>query len=295
MIKRVLALCQHSEYVAAMSRNNVKDTRSATTTVIRPIQIGFINWVGLSTLYRREVMRFVKILGQTVAAPVITTWLFLTVFAVAIGDRVDLMGDMNLLTFLAPGLMMMAVLQNAFANTSSSLVIGKVQGNIVDLVMPPLSAYELFIGMVAAGMTRGIMVAIVAIMTMPFLGINIIPANIFAAVLFLSLGAGIMAVIGMIAGIWADKFDSLATITNFVIQPLVFLSGTFYTIDRLPDSVAVIAYFNPIFYMIDGFRYAMTGFSSASPLLGGLILSLTMLMLSLFGIYLLKTGYKLKS
>jgi ABC-2 type transport system permease protein len=104
-----------------------------------------------------------------------------------------------------------------------------------------------------------------------------------------------MAVIGMIAGIWADKFDSLATITNFVIQPLVFLSGTFYTIDRLPDSVAVIAYFNPIFYMIDGFRYAMTGFSSASPLLGGLILSLTMLMLSLFGIYLLKTGYKLKS
>jgi ABC-2 type transport system permease protein len=128
MIKRVLALCQHSEYVAAMSRNNVKDTRSATTTVIRPIQIGFINWVGLSTLYRREVMRFVKILGQTVAAPVITTWLFLTVFAVAIGDRVDLMGDMNLLTFLAPGLIMMAVLQNAFANTSSSLVIGKVQG-----------------------------------------------------------------------------------------------------------------------------------------------------------------------
>ncbi|MGB2096716.1 MAG: ABC transporter permease, partial [Candidatus Puniceispirillales bacterium] len=283
------------EYVAPMSRNNMKTEHTAAPTVIRPIHIGFINWIGLSTLYKREVMRFVKILSQTVAAPVITTWLFLTVFAVAIGDRIDLMAEMDLLTFLAPGLIMMAVLQNAFANTSSSLVIGKVQGNIVDLIMPPLSAYELFIGMVAAGITRGVMVAIVALITMPLLGINIMPASIWAAIIFLLLGAGIMAVIGMIAGIWADKFDSLATITNFVIQPLVFLSGTFYTIDRLPDHVAVIAYINPIFYMIDGFRYAMTGYSSASPLIGGLILFLSMLMLSVFGIYLLKTGYKLKS
>ena len=278
-----------------MSRNNSKSSSAPSESVIRPIHIGLINWVGLTTLYKREVMRFVKILGQTVAAPVITTWLFLTIFAVAIGDRVDVMGDMSLLTFLAPGLIMMTVLQNAFANTSSSLVIGKVQGNIVDLIMPPMSAYELFLGMVAAGITRGLMVAIAAILTLPLLGINIIPANIFAALAFLLLGGGIMAVIGLIAGIWADKFDSLATITNFVIQPLVFLSGTFYTIDRLPEPIAFIAYFNPIFYMIDGFRYAMTGFSSASPLWGGLILSLTMLFLSGLGMYLLKTGYKLKS
>ncbi|MBL6781561.1 MAG: ABC transporter permease [Alphaproteobacteria bacterium] len=278
-----------------MSRNNSKSSSAPSASVIRPIHIGLINWVGLTTLYKREVMRFVKILGQTVAAPVITTWLFLTIFAVAIGDRVDVMGDMSLLTFLAPGLIMMTVLQNAFANTSSSLVIGKVQGNIVDLIMPPMSAYELFLGMVAAGITRGLMVAIAAILTLPLLGINIIPANIFAALAFLLLGGGIMAVIGLIAGIWADKFDSLATITNFVIQPLVFLSGTFYTIDRLPEPIAFIAYFNPIFYMIDGFRYAMTGFSSASPLWGGLILSLTMLFLSGLGMYLLKTGYKLKS
>lgn len=278
-----------------MSRNNSKSSSAPSASVIRPIHIGLINWVGLTMLYKREVMRFVKILGQTVAAPVITTWLFLTIFAVAIGDRVDVMGDMSLLTFLAPGLIMMTVLQNAFANTSSSLVIGKVQGNIVDLIMPPMSAYELFLGMVAAGITRGLMVAIAAILTLPLLGINIIPANIFAALAFLLLGGGIMAVIGLIAGIWADKFDSLATITNFVIQPLVFLSGTFYTIDRLPEPIAFIAYFNPIFYMIDGFRYAMTGFSSASPLWGGLILSLTMLFLSGLGMYLLKTGYKLKS
>lgn len=278
-----------------MSRNNSKSSSAPSASVIRPIHIGLINWVGLTTLYKREVMRFVKILGQTVAAPVITTWLFLTIFALAIGDRVDVMGDMSLLTFLAPGLIMMTVLQNAFANTSSSLVIGKVQGNIVDLIMPPMSAYELFLGMVAAGITRGLMVAIAAILTLPLLGINIIPANIFAALAFLLLGGGIMAVIGLIAGIWADKFDSLATITNFVIQPLVFLSGTFYTIDRLPEPIAFIAYFNPIFYMIDGFRYAITGFSSASPLWGGLILSLTMLFLSGLGMYLLKTGYKLKS
>ena len=278
-----------------MSRNNSKSSSAPSASVIRPIHIGLINWVGLTTLYKREVMRFVKILGQTVAAPVITTWLFLTIFALAIGDRVDVMGDMSLLTFLAPGLIMMTVLQNAFANTSSSLVIGKVQGNIVDLIMPPMSAYELFLGMVAAGITRGLMVAIAAILTLPLLGINIIPANIFAALAFLLLGGGIMAVIGMIAGIWADKFDSLATITNFVIQPLVFLSGTFYTIDRLPEPIAFIAYINPIFYMIDGFRYAMTGFSSASPLWGGLILSVTMLFLSGLVMYLLKTGYKLKS
>lgn len=278
-----------------MSRNNSKPSSAPSSLVIRPIQIGLINWVGLATLYKREVMRFVKILGQSVAAPVITTWLFLTVFAVAIGDRIDVMGDMSLLTFLAPGLVMMSVLQNAFANTSSSFVIGKVQGNIVDLIMPPMSHYELFLGMVAAGITRGLVVAIAAILTLPLLGINIIPANIFAALAFLLLGGGIMAVIGMIAGIWADKFDSLATITNFVIQPLVFLSGTFYTIDRLPEPIAFIAYINPIFYMIDGFRYAMTGFSSASPLWGGLLLSVTMLFLSGLVMYLLKTGYKLKS
>lgn len=263
--------------------------------MIRPIVIGRINRVGFITLYHREVMRFVKILGQTVGAPVVTTWLFLTVFAVAIGDRMQLSDGIGLIAFLAPGLVMMAALQNAFANTSSSFVIGKVQGNIVDLIMPPLGPFELFFAMVAAGITRGIMVAVVAMATMLFFDVNIIPVHPLAAAVFLLLSTGLMAVIGLITGIWADKFDSLATITNFVIQPLVFLSGTFYTIDRLPEPFDLLARYNPVFYMIDGFRYAMTGVASTSPLLGGLILSFTMLMLSLVGIALLKTGYKLKT
>jgi ABC-2 type transport system permease protein len=278
-----------------MSTRNINKPSASQPAMIRPIAIGRINRVGFITLYHREVMRFVKILGQTVGAPVVTTWLFLTVFAVAIGDRMQLSDGVGLIAFLAPGLVMMAALQNAFANTSSSFVIGKVQGNIVDLIMPPLGPFELFFAMVAAGITRGIMVAVVAMATMLFFDVSIIPVHPLAAAVFLLLSTGIMAVIGLITGIWADKFDSLATITNFVIQPLVFLSGTFYTIDRLPEPFDMLAQYNPVFYMIDGFRYAMTGVASTSPLSGGLILSFTMLMLSLVGIALLKTGYKLKT
>jgi ABC-2 type transport system permease protein len=278
-----------------MSTHNMNKPSGSNPAVIRPIAIGHVNRIGFFTLYHREVMRFVKILGQTVGAPVVTTWLFLTVFAVAIGSRVQISDGIGLIAFLAPGLVMMAALQNAFANTSSSLVIGKVQGNIVDLVMPPLGAYEVFFAMVAAGITRGIMVAVTAMLTMLFFDVNIIPVHPLAAAAFLLLSTGIMAVIGLITGIWADKFDSLATITNFVIQPLVFLSGTFYTIDRLPEPFDLLAHYNPVFYMIDGFRYAMTGLASTSPLSGGLILSVTMLMLSMVGITLLKTGYKLKT
>jgi ABC-2 type transport system permease protein len=278
-----------------MSTRNINKPSASHPAMIRPIAIGRINRVGFITLYHREVMRFVKILGQTVGAPVVTTWLFLTVFAVAIGDRMQLSDGVGLIAFLAPGLVMMAALQNAFANTSSSFVIGKVQGNIVDLIMPPLGPFELFFAMVAAGITRGIMVAVVAMATMLFFDVSIIPVHPLAAAVFLLLSTGIMAVIGLITGIWADKFDSLATITNFVIQPLVFLSGTFYTIDRLPEPFDMLAQYNPVFYMIDGFRYAMTGVASTSPLSGGLILSFTMLMLSLVGIALLKTGYKLKT
>jgi ABC-2 type transport system permease protein len=278
-----------------MSTRNINKPSASQPAMIRPIAIGRINRVGFITLYHREVMRFVKILGQTVGAPVVTTWLFLTVFAVAIGDRMQLSDGVGLIAFLAPGLVMMAALQNAFANTSSSFVIGKVHGNIVDLIMPPLGPFELFFAMVAAGITRGIMVAVVAMATMLFFDVSIIPVHPLAAAVFLLLSTGIMAVIGLITGIWADKFDSLATITNFVIQPLVFLSGTFYTIDRLPEPFDMLAQYNPVFYMIDGFRYAMTGVASTSPLSGGLILSFTMLMLSLVGIALLKTGYKLKT
>ena len=264
------------------------------TLVIRPIVIGRINRIGFWTLYWREVMRFVKIIGQTVAAPVVTTWLFLTVFSLALGTRAQ-SGVVDLVGFLGPGLVMMAVLQNAFANSSTSLVVSKVQGNIVDLLMPPLGSYEVFFAVVAAAMTRGILVAIVASATLVVFDVRLIPLYPHLVVIFLFLSTAIMGVLGLIAGIWAEKFDSLATISNFVIMPLAFLSGTFYTIDRLPESFRLLAWVNPVFYMIDGFRYAMMGFASASLLVGAGVLVLTLLVLSGLAITLLRTGYRLKA
>ena len=264
-------------------------------SVIRPIVIGRINRIGFCTLYWREVMRFVKIIGQTVAAPVVTTWLFLTVFSLALGVRVQSGIGVDLVGFLAPGLVMMGVLQNAFANSSTSLVVSKVQGNIVDLLMPPLGSYEVFFAIVAAAMTRGILVALVASMTLVFFDVRLIPLYPLLAVVFLLLSTAIMGVLGLIAGIWAEKFDSLATISNFVVMPLVFLSGTFYTIDRLPESFRLLAWVNPVFYMIDGFRYAMMGLASASWLVGAGVLVATLLVLSAVAIFMLRTGYRLKA
>ena len=268
-------------------------------SVIRPIVIGRINRIGFFTLYWREVMRFVKIIGQTVAAPVVTTWLFLTVFSLALqsqtGGRFGVGDAQDLVGFLAPGLVMMGVLQNAFANSSTSLVVSKVQGNIVDLLMPPLGSYEVFFAIVAAAMTRGILVALVASMTLVFFDVRLIPLSPLLAVMFLLLSTAIMGVLGLIAGIWAEKFDSLATISNFVILPLVFLSGTFYTIDRLPESFRLLAWVNPVFYMIDGFRYAMMGLASASWLVGAGVLLATLLVLSALAIFMLRTGYRLKA
>ena len=269
------------------------------TPLIRPIVIGRINRIGFFTLYWREVMRFVKIIGQTIAAPVVTTWLFLTVFSLALQSQIEARVQsgiaVDLVGFLAPGLVMMGVLQNAFANSSTSLVVSKVQGNIVDLLMPPLGSYEVFFAVVAAAMTRGALVAVVASATLVFFDVRLIPFSPLLAVMFLLLSTAIMAVLGLIAGIWAEKFDSLATISNFVIMPLVFLSGTFYTIDRLPESFRVLAWVNPVFYMIDGFRYAMMGLASASLLVGAGVLVLTLLVLSAVALAMLRTGYRLKA
>jgi len=194
---------------------------------LRPIQIGFFNSIGTWTLYQREVMRFVKILGQTVAAPMTTAVLFMAVFAVAVGDRMLDDHGLPYVVFLGPGLVMMAVLQNAFANTSTSMVVGKVQGNIVDIIMPPLSPLEVMVAMVAAGVTRGLMVAVITAVTLGFLGSSGWPVHPLLAVVFLVLGATVMALAGLLTGIWADKFDNLATITNFIVQPMVFYQGHF--------------------------------------------------------------------
>ena len=231
-----------------MSSSNSRPASSLDDPpVIRPIQIAGINWIGLQTLYVREVQRFIKVALQTLAAPVITSILFLMVFSVAIGDSAGMPNGVDFVTFLVPGLVMMTVLQNAFANTSSSIVVSKVQGNIVDLLMPPLGPGELLVGLAAGGITRGIIVGIAAAICLVVLGGLGLPSQPLVAMAFLFLGSFLMAIAGILAGIRANKFDEMAAITNFVIQPLAFLSGTFYSVNRLPAPFDTIATLNPVF------------------------------------------------
>jgi len=261
----------------------------------RPVRIGRINRIGLWMLYRREVMRFMKIFIQTVGAPMTTAILFMAVFAVAVGDRINSNDQVPYIVFLGPGLVMMAALQNAFANTSSSIVVAKVQGNIVDLLMPPLGAFEILLAMTAAGITRGVMVGAATALALWILGSAGWPAHPLTAFLFLLLGSAVMSLAGVMAGIWAEKFDSLAAVTNFVVQPMVFLSGTFYSVDQLPSPFDAIAAGNPVFHMIDGFRYGIIGQASFPPVAGALILLAVTLILGAVCWRMLASGYKLKA
>ena len=261
----------------------------------RPVQIGRVNWIGLWTLYMREVQRFTKVAMQTVIAPVITSLLFLMVFAVAVGERAQLAGDTDFIAFLVPGLAMMAVLQNAFANTSSSFVVSKVQGNIVDLLMPPIGPGELLVGMAAGGMTRGIAVGLVAVLVLGVFGGLSMPAAPLTALTFLMLGSLALSFAGILAGIWANKFDEMSAITNFLIQPLAFLSGTFYSVERLPPPFDTIATLNPFFYAIDGFRYGLLGIADRPVVTGVVCLVLLNGVLGWLCYRVLKSGYRLKS
>ena len=273
---------------------HTEQTDSAAT-LLRPIQIKSLNVIGITTLYQKEVQRFMKVAMQALCAPVVTAMLFMMVFLVALGDRAAPYEGIRFAAFLAPGLIMMAVLQNAFANTSSSFVIGKVQGNIVDILMPPLGPGEVLTAMVCAGITRGVLVGCACAITLIFLGGLGMPAAPFIAVIFLVLGAVLMSFAGVLAGIWAQKFDSLAAITNFIIQPLAFLSGTFYSVHALPAPFDVIAASNPVFMVIDGFRYGMIGQADGSLLFGGSILLALNITLAIVCFYILKSGYRLKS
>lgn len=226
-------------------------------------QFGAVNWLGFWTLYVREVRRFLKVSTQTIAAPVVTTLLFLAVFLLALGGQQRHIGDIPYVEFLAPGLIMMAMAQNAFANTSSSLMIAKVQGNIVDVLMPPLSAGEFTWGFALGGVTRGLLVGVVVAATMAVF----VPLRVYdpVLVLFHAVAASLLlSLLGVLGGIWADKFDHIAAVTNFVVTPLSFLSGTFYSIERLPEPWHFLALWNPFFYMIDGFRYGFIGRADGS-------------------------------
>jgi ABC-2 type transport system permease protein len=257
--------------------------------------MGRFNTIGSWTLYKREVARYMKIPGQTVAAPMTTAILFMAVFAVAVGDRISDTGNIPYVVFLGPGLVMMAALQNAFANTSTSMVVSKVQGNVVDFIMPPLGPFELMAGMVAAGITRGLMVGVVTAGVLALFGSSAWPVHPLLALMYLTLGSAVMALAGLITGIWSEKFDALSAITNFVILPMVFLSGTFYSIDQLPEPFDEWAQYNPVFHMIDGYRSAVIGEGSFSPLASGMILLVIMIGLGVFCWRILTSGYKLKA
>ena len=254
---------------------------------------GPVNWLGLKTLYTRETQRFIKVYAQTILAPTVTALIFFAIFTLALGREDEITSGLPFAVFLAPGLVMMSVIQNAFANTSSSLMIAKIQGSLGDTLMPPLSPMELTMGYALGGMTRGIVVGVATTLILTFfVGLHI--HSVFFMLFHGITAALALALLGTIFGIWAEKFDHIAAVTNFIIMPLSFLSGTFYSIERLPGIWQTLASANPFFYAINGFRYGMTGHSDGSLGVGIAVLSLVNLGLILICHRMFKTGYKLK-
>lgn len=261
-------------------------------------RFGSVNWLGLWTFYKKEVQRFLKVAFQTVLAPVVTTLLYLVVFTQAFGDARPAVNGVSFIVFLAPGLTMMAILNNAFSNSSSSLIIGKIQGSIIDILMAPLSAAELTVGYTVGAATRGLLVGFITALTAAgYMAFSTpLPINNLFAIIYFSVSASVMfGLIGIVGGVWAEKFDQLAAITNFIIMPLTFLSGTFYPISRLPEPFLTITTFNPIFMLIDGFRYGFTGHAEASVLTSTLVILVINIILAFVCYRLLKSGWRIKS
>lgn len=255
-----------------------------------------INWQGLKTLYLKEVRRFFKVQLQTVWAPAITTLLFLVIFTVALGRTKPNVMGVSYADFLGPGLIVMGMIQNSFANTSSSLLIGKIQGTIVDVLMPPISSGELLVSWVAGAVTRAWLVGLavyVAMLIAP--GIDVPINNLGVVLYFGTMGAIMLALLGVFTGIWADKFDHAAAVTNFVVQPLTLLSGTFYAIDRVSPAMRTISHLNPFFYIIDGFRFGFLGVSDGLALQGAAVLAMVDVALWVLCYRLLKSGWRLKA
>ncbi len=248
---------------------------------------------GFITLFYKEVLRFWKVAAQTVAAPVLTALLYLLIFSHVLASHVEVHG-VTYVSFLVPGLVMMSVLQNAFANTSSSLIQSKVTGNLVFVLLPPISHIEFFSAYVLASVARGLLVgAGVLVVTTWFGGLNY--AAPFWILVFAMMGGAVMGTLGLIAGIWAEKYDQLAAFQNFLILPLTFLSGVFYSIASLPPFWQHVSRWNPVFYMIDGFRYGFFGVSDISPWISFLVGLGCLLILSSITLSALKRGYKLRA
>ena len=246
--------------------------------------------MGFQTLFNKEVLRFWKVATQTIMAPVLTAMLYLLIFGHVLESHVQVYPGVGYTAFLIPGLVMMSVLQNAFANTSSSLIQSKITGNLVFVLLTPLSSWELFFGYVLAAVVRGVAVGLgVFVITAWFADLSFV-APVWIAV-FALLGAAMLGIMGLIAGIWAEKFDQLAAFQNFLIMPATFLSGVFYSIHSLPPFWHVVSRFNPFFYMIDGFRYGFFGLSDVNPLTSLAIVSGFTVLLSVIAFRMLRSGY----
>ncbi|MET4128903.1 ABC transporter permease [Roseovarius sp. MBR-6] len=256
-------------------------------------RFGRVNWLGLWTLAERENRRFLAVWTQTLLAPLVTAALFMVIFTIAIGPHRGAVMGVDFTTFIAPGILMMTVIQNAFANTSSSVVISKVQGNIVDTLMPPLSGGELLLGYLAGGVGRGALVA-TAITVGFWLVLGIVPAHPVWLIVFVMLGATLLSAVGLVAGIYANKFDQMAAITNFIVTPLAFLSGTFYSVEALPPALYAVTHVNPVFYLIDGVRFGMIGVSDSAPMLGLGVAGAVTLAVCLLAWVMLARGTRLK-
>ena len=249
---------------------------------------------GWQTLLYKEILRFWKVAFQTIAGPVLTAMLYLLIFGHALEDHVKVYDQVSYTAFLVPGLAMMSLLQNAFANSSSSLIMSKVMGNLVFILLTPLSYWHWFVAYVGAAVVRGLVVgAGVFVIAAFFTHISFAqPLFIF---LFAVMGAAMMGTLGLIAGLWAEKFDQLAAFQNFVIMPMTFLSGVFYSIHSLPPIWQIVSHCNPFFYMIDGLRYGFFGVSDVSPWLSLSVVGGSMLLTFGIALYLLRTGYKIRS
>ncbi|UYY78992.1 ABC transporter permease [Sphingomonas sp. R1] len=258
-----------------------------------------VNWGGLRTLYIKEVRRFFKVQLQTVWAPAVTTLLYLVIFTVALGGggrTVTLDGvPIHYADFIAPGLIVMGMLQNAFANASFSLLVGKIQGTIVDYLMPPLSTGEMLAALAGGSVTRAFCVGGTVWLAMALWGVHVFPAHFWAILWFGFLGSLFLALMGVLTSIWAEKFDHAAAVTNFVVAPLALLSGTFYSVENLSPVFRAISHANPFFYIISGFRYGFLGVADSPILVGSLVILSLDVVLGLFCYALLRRGWKIKS
>ena len=255
-----------------------------------------VNWGGLRTLYIKEVRRFFKVQLQTIWAPAITTLLFLVIFSVSLGKSRPTSLGVPFADFIAPGLIIMGMMQNAFANSSFSLLVGKIQGTIVDYLMPPLSSGELLAALVGGAVTRAIFVGgAVWLAMLLWPDVHVVPQHLWAVIWFGLLGSSMLALLGILTSIWAEKFDHAAAVGNFVVAPLSLLSGTFYSVDRLSPTFAAISHANPFFYAISGFRYGFIGSADSPVLIGSLVLLGINIAFAALCYTLLRSGWRLKS